>query len=132
MIKLQCGLEEGGWFSEEPKGSFGVRLWKDNRREALQLKKDCKLILGEGDRIRFWEDIWCGENPLCTSFPTLYVVVASKGAKVGEGWETTRGGGGWNMRFIRPFNNWELEETQRLISLISSKNFSQGEKDKIF
>ena len=33
---------------------------------------------------RFWEDKWCGENPLCVSFPTLYVVVASKGAKVGE------------------------------------------------
>ena len=44
------------------------------RREALQLKQDCKLIVGEGDRIRFWEDIWCGENPLCTSFPTLYAV----------------------------------------------------------
>ena len=41
-------------------------------------------------------------------------------------------GGGWNLRFIRPFNDWELEETQRLISLISSRNISQGEKDKIF
>ena len=36
------------------------------------------------------------------------------------------------MRFIRPFNDWELEETQRLISLISNRNISQGEKDKIF
>ena len=29
----------------------------------------------------------------CVSFPTLYVVVASKGATVGEVWETTGGGG---------------------------------------
>ena len=84
LIELKYGLEEGGWFSTEPKGSFRVSLWKDIRREAQQPKKDCKLILGEGDRIRFWEDNWCGENPLCTSFPTLYVVAASKGAKVGE------------------------------------------------
>ena len=88
-----------------------MSLWKDIRREALQLKKVCKLILGEGDRIRFWEDIWCGENPPCTSFPTLYAIVASKGAKVGEVWETTGDGGGWNLRFIRPFNDWELEKT---------------------
>ena len=69
---------------------------------------------------------------MCTSFPTLYAVATSKGAKVGEVWESTRGGGGWNLRFIKPFNDWELEETQRLISLNSSRNISQGEKDKIF
>ena len=69
---------------------------------------------------------------MCASFPTLYAVATSKGAKVGEVWETTWDGGGSNLRFIRPFNDWELEETQRLISLISTKNISQGEKNKIF
>ena len=68
--------------------------------------------MSEGDRIRFWEDILCGENPLCTSFPTLYAVAASKGAKVGEVWETIGDEGGWNLRFIRPFNDWKLEKTQ--------------------
>ena len=29
----------------------------------------------------------------CVSFPTLYVVAASKGATVEEVWETTGGGG---------------------------------------
>ena len=37
----------------EPKGSFGVDLWKDIRREAQQLKQDCKLMLGDGGQIRF-------------------------------------------------------------------------------
>ena len=129
LIKLKYGLEEGRWFSTEPKGGFGVSLWKDIRREAQQLKQDCKLILGDEDRIRFWEDKWCGENPSCASFPTLYVVAASKGATVGEVWKTT---GDWNLRLIRPFNDWELEEIQRLISLISCKNISQGKKDKNF
>ena len=132
LIKLKYGLEEGAWFSAKPKASFRVSLWKDIRREAHLLKQDCKLILGDGDCIRFWEDKWCGENPLCASFPILYVVAPSKGAKVGEVWKTTKGGVGWNLRFIRPFNDWELEETQRLISLISSRNISQGEMDKIF
>ena len=31
-----------------------------------------------------------------------------------------------------PFNDWEIEEIQSLISLIRSKNISQREKDKIF
>ena len=50
---------------------------------------------------------------------------------MGEVWETLRGEGGWNLRFIRPFNDWEMEETQRLISLISRKKIAQRERDKI-
>ena len=50
---------------------------------------------------------------------------------MGEVWETLRGGGGWNLRFIKPFNDWEMEETQRLISLISSSKIAQRERDKI-
>ena len=68
----------------EPRGSFWVGLWKDIRKEAQQLKQKCKLMLGDGSRIRFWEDRWCGENPLCVSFPTLYVVATSKGTTIGE------------------------------------------------
>ena len=56
LMKLKYGLEEGGWFSMEPRGSFGVGLWKDIRREAQQMKQDFKLMLGDGGPIRFWED----------------------------------------------------------------------------
>ena len=58
LIKLKCGIEKGGWFSMEPKGSFGVGLWKDFKREAQQLKQDCKLMLGDGDQIKFRENNW--------------------------------------------------------------------------
>ena len=84
LIKLKYRLEEGGWFSLEPKGSFGVGLWKDIKSEAQQLKQECIFILGDGERIRFWEDKWCGGNLLCDMFPTSYAVANSKGAKVGE------------------------------------------------
>ena len=34
LIKLKYGLEEGGLFLVESKGSFGVGLWNYIRREA--------------------------------------------------------------------------------------------------
>ena len=46
---------------------------------------------------------------MCDQLPTLYAMTASKGAKVGEVWYTTRGEGGWNLRFIKPINDWEIE-----------------------
>ena len=40
LIKVKYGLEAGDWFSKKPKGSFGVGVWKDIRREAQLLKQD--------------------------------------------------------------------------------------------
>ena len=46
-------------------------------------------------------------------------------------WESLRGEGGWNLRFFRPFNDWELDETQRLIGSISGSSVRQRVEDKI-
>ena len=46
-------------------------------------------------------------------------------------WESSRGAYGWSLRFFRPFNDWELDEAQRLISSISGSSVRQREEDKI-
>ncbi|KAL6327159.1 hypothetical protein AAG906_015198 [Vitis piasezkii] len=37
-----------------------------------------RLVVGNGERIRFWEDLWRGNQPLCSQFPGLYRVVYVK------------------------------------------------------
>ena len=74
LIKVKYGLEARDWFSKEPKGSFGVGVWKDIRREAQLLKQDCNFILGDGERIRFWKDRWRRSDMLHELFPTLYAL----------------------------------------------------------
>ena len=58
--------------------------------------------------------------PLCKEFSSLFELAMSKGAMVAEVWETTRGEGAWNPIFLRSFNDWELEDVQNFICLISS------------
>ena len=72
-----------------------------------------------GCKVKFWEDVWLGETPLCSSFPSLYEVAESKGAMVAELWEDSRAEGGWTFRFERSFNDWELEMVQCFIYTIS-------------
>lgn len=31
-------------------------------------------MVGNGQRVNFWKDGWCGDSPLCVSFPTLFAV----------------------------------------------------------
>jgi hypothetical protein len=34
-------------------------------------KSHIRFDPGEGSRIRFWDDVWCGDRPLKVSFPGL-------------------------------------------------------------
>ena len=88
-IRIKYGTTAEGWFTKDPKGSYKVGLWKSIEKEKGLLKKDCELILGDGKRIRFWEDSWCGWSPLCRVFPKLYKIVDAKGAMVADCWTET-------------------------------------------
>lgn len=63
-------------------GSYGVSLWKAIHNEAGFLKKRCSIQLGKGERIRFWKDGWCDDNPLCINFPNLYSIASTKRSKL--------------------------------------------------
>ena len=93
IISLKYGMEEGGWFSNSPRGSFGVGLWKDIEKEVIQIRQNCSFEVENGRKVRFWEDVWCGEAPLCSYFPSLFEVVSSKGDMVADLWETNGTGG---------------------------------------
>jgi len=40
------------------------------------------LVLGDRSKIRFWDDVWCGEMPLKEAFPSLYDIVCDKNSLV--------------------------------------------------
>ena len=38
--------------------------------------------VGNGWKVRFWRDRWCGDSPLSVSFPTLFALGIDKEAWV--------------------------------------------------
>ena len=55
--------------------------------------------------VRFWNDRWCGENPLAMTFPTLFSIANDKEAWVDQMWDQVREGGCWNPVFTRQVND---------------------------
>ena len=131
LISLKHGMEEGDLFSRTPRGNHRTRLWKAINIEAAQMKQYCSFDLGDGQRIRLWKDAWCGDVPLNEVFPGLYSIADSKGAKVVEMWEIEGEAGAWNPRFLRSFNDWELNTIQQLLSLLASKKLMPQRSDKL-
>ena len=63
-------------------------------------------------------------------FPMLYTMFGSKRASVKEVWRPVRERGGWDLRFERHFNDWELETVENLFNLIKDKKINPLEEDR--
>ena len=95
---------QGGWCSGECRNSFGIGLWKEIRKGWDMVRLNAKFVVGVGSRVRFWKDVWGGEEALCITFPTLFSLAVRKDALIREVWDTSNEGG-WTPRFSRPFND---------------------------
>ena len=88
-------------------------------------------LWGDGKRVRFWKDIWCGNNSFCEAFPSLFALTISKDAWVADCWDSMGEEGGWTPRFLRPFNDWEVEEVERFLSTIQGKRLNADVEDRM-
>ncbi|RVW49203.1 putative ribonuclease H protein [Vitis vinifera] len=105
-------------------------LWKEISKEGLLLLNNVSFSVGDGKRVRFWKDIWCGNTPLCEAFPSLFDLAGSKDAWVADYWDPMGEVGGWTP-FLRPFNDWEVEEAERLLSSIQGKRLDADGEDRM-
>ncbi|RVX05286.1 hypothetical protein CK203_020231 [Vitis vinifera] len=86
-----------------------------------------------GRRVRFWRDRWCGDSPLCVSFPSLFALTDDKEAWVVDIWDPlAKGVGGWNPCFARAFNDWEVEEAESFLERLYGKRVQGDVEDMVF
>ena len=62
----------------------------------------------------------CGDT-LYASFPSWFAISTSKEAWVRDVWREIGGVGHWDPIFFRHLNDWEIDEAERLFSLLDSK-----------
>ena len=56
---------------------------RDHKRMA-HFSQDAAFSLGNGRRLCFWKDSWCGEVALCNAFLTLFNLVDYKDVRVAD------------------------------------------------
>ncbi|KAL6329295.1 hypothetical protein AAG906_015504 [Vitis piasezkii] len=130
VISRKYGVEEGVVYCEGRDG-FGVGLWKEIRKEGSLLSNNIVFSVGNGRRVRFWKDSWCGAEAFCNSFPSLFVLAVLKEEWVLEVWDPSVEGGSWGSRFSRAFNDWEVVLVERLLMTIQGKRVSTEWEDRV-
>jgi hypothetical protein len=64
VVDAKIGSVGGGWCPLAPTGLHGVGLWKNIRKGWNLFFSHTRFELGDGSKIIFLNDVWCGELPL--------------------------------------------------------------------
>ncbi|RVW76031.1 hypothetical protein CK203_055324 [Vitis vinifera] len=118
VLVAKYGQKDYGWRTKKAVGAFGMGVWKEILKEAGWCWEKLGVQSGKGNKIRFWTDTWCGDIVLSQRFSHLYILAAHRNASVEEMWDQNVGEGGWNLRFIRDFNDWEVEMVDDLLQVL--------------
>lgn len=65
--------------------------------------------VGTGDKIRFWEEFWCGNVKLKDRFPRIFAIAQNKNMFVGEAYTFIEGKRVWDVQVTRNLNDWEVD-----------------------
>ncbi|WJZ92487.1 hypothetical protein VitviT2T_011477 [Vitis vinifera] len=131
VISHKYGVEEGGWCTRAERGRHGVGLWKAIRKEWLGMYSSLAFRVGNGRRVRFWKDKWCGDEPLYESFPSLFAISQAKDAWVSDVWNPDGVGDGWTPLFSRALNDWEIEMMEQFMLKIQAFRVQRENEDKM-
>ena len=74
--------------------------------------------MGDGLRIWFWEDLWWGDQPLCSQFLGLFWIVTVKNLTISSILRPTNPFS-WNLNFYFNLLDLKIEDFERLMSSLS-------------
>ncbi|RVW30353.1 Transposon TX1 uncharacterized 149 kDa protein [Vitis vinifera] len=87
-----------------------------------------RYVVGNGERIRFWEDLWWGDQPLGTQYPRLFRVVVDKNISISSVLGPSRPFL-WNLNFRRNLSDSEIEDLEGLMRSLDDLYLSPSVPD---
>ena len=112
-------------------GTYGVSVWKSIRSGWLDFSKFLQFDVGDGTRVKFWEDVWCRDCFLKEAFPELYSISRAMEFFVSEVMCFSNGRLHWDIQFRRPPQDWESESFDRFWVVLYSTNERGVGDDKL-
>jgi hypothetical protein len=132
VLVAKYGSDWGGWRTRVISGSHGVGLWKYICMGWQNFRRFFKYDPGEGSKIRFWEDVWCGDRTLREEFPSLYSIASLKDASIADNMEYSSESIQWNVQFSRLIQDWEVGELAAFYKCLYEYKMQGEGRDKLW
>jgi hypothetical protein len=111
VMLAKYGVKDRGCSTRPVRGSHGCNLWKEIMANWDYFQKYIVFEVGNGNKVQFWYDKWCGDYALKDSFLLLFECSRDREAFIDSVYtrssevETRE----WHLRFVRNFNDWEVD-----------------------
>ncbi|WMV46725.1 hypothetical protein MTR67_040110 [Solanum verrucosum] len=102
-------------------------MWRTIRNLWESLKNNSQIVVGRGDKTKFWLDAWCGNGIVRDLFPIIFSICTNTNSKIEEMWSPQ----GWNLIFRRLLNDWEIDGMVEFLGLIGGFPGTTLEPDRL-
>ena len=102
--------------------------WKAIAQVFQYFSKYTRFVIGDGERICFWEDLWWGDQPLGFQYPRLFRVVTDKNILISSILVSARPFS-WNFNFYRNLSDSEIEDLKSLMRSFDCLHLSPSVSD---
>jgi hypothetical protein len=86
-----------------------VGVWKNIRKGWDSFSSFTRFVVGDGNNISFWHDLWCGDTALKVTFPALFGIALVNDDSVANNLEFLSYSNQWNVSFTREAPDWEVD-----------------------
>lgn len=86
-----------------------------------------RLEVGNGGRIKFWLDTWCGDESFKSRYSELFNCALNKEGYIAD----FNSNSGWNITFRRNLNDWELDSFCQLLQQLNTCSVDQNNADRL-
>jgi hypothetical protein len=132
VVVAKYGTMEGGWCSNMPTGTHGVGVWKFIRAGWDKFSRMLKFEVGDGTRVRFWDDVWCTDGSLKEAYPELFRIARNKDACVANNFQRQGDSIHREVTFSHLAQDWEMESFLSFLEILYSVTITGIGEDKVY
>ncbi|KAM2348663.1 hypothetical protein ACFX1X_012268 [Malus domestica] len=129
VIRSKYGLQANGWDALPQRRVSSRSPWKDISSGSHQFLSCCTFEVGNGERVRFWEDGWLTGGPLKEQFPRLFLLSRKHNQNISSFVEVSSNPLSWNFDFRRNLNEMEIVEVATLLQKLEEVRLSPLKMD---
>ena len=108
---------------------YASGLWKSILSVKSEFDERIRYRVHNGRRVKFWHDVWCGQQALHSLFPNIYLLERRHHAMVADYYHYVGGSIVWDFRFRRNLTDREVSNFTRMLALLDKAYLSIARDD---
>ena len=134
VIRSKFGIHTNQWDSNVVHRGTLRSPWKAISSLYGEFLRVVSFKIGDGKKVRFWEDIWVGENSLKSLFPSLFRLSTLNSRPISDFVDQVRlleeGYTSWNFHFSRSLSDREIHQLQDLLQRLEGRHLCNSLEDR--